>query len=182
MQNEESLTYGTVEKITPIGQGTRVCIDTVDVLTPTEGVLAGNTGHGYVLILSENRESNTYPPRSFRINAGGLHQYLYQQGSTRYLEEVRGGDTLIVYNGTESKGVPVGRVKMEKRDLVRMEVNAGGVRLSAVLQDAESVFMLQEDGTAISIKEVKEGARISCFLDEPGRHLGEKIEEQINEF
>ncbi|SFP59441.1 3-dehydroquinate synthase II [Salibacterium halotolerans] len=181
-QEKESLTCGIVEKVTPIGTGTRVCIDTADILTPTEGVLTGNTGHGYLLVLSENRASETYPPRTFRINAGGLHQYLYQQGGTRYLEELRGGDRLVVYDGAASKEVPIGRVKMEKRNLVRMEVNAGGIHVSATLQDAESVFLLGEDGSAVSMKEVKEGDRIRCFLDEPGRHLGQKIEEQINEY
>ncbi|MGY4690619.1 3-dehydroquinate synthase II [Salibacterium sp. K-3] len=181
-EEQERLSFGVVEKITPVGTGTRVCIDTVDILTPTEGVPAGNTGHGYLLILSENRSSETYPPRTFRINAGGLHQYIYQRGTTRYLEELRGGDSLVVYNGAESKEVPVGRVKMEKRELKRVEVNCSGIPVSATLQDAESVFLLKEDGTAVSMRELQEGDRICCFADEPGRHLGTKIEEQINEY
>lgn len=178
----EELRFAVVENITPVGKGTRVCIDTADILTPTEGVLAGNTGHGYLLILSENRASAAYPPRTFRINAGGVHQYLFQQDHTRYLEEIRGGETLTIYNGTEPKEVPVGRVKMEKRELVRVETNWHGERISATVQQADSVTFLKEDATAVSITELEAGDRICCYPDQPGRHLGEKITEDITEW
>ncbi|RSL31683.1 3-dehydroquinate synthase [Salibacterium salarium] len=178
----EELTYGTVERITDIGKGTRVCIDCADILTPTEGVLVGNTGRGYVLVLSENRSTNTYPPRSFRINAGGLHQYLFQAGQTRYLEELRGGDPLFVYNGAAQKEIPIGRVKMEKRDLMRIEINMDGKNISATLQNADSVAFLQNNGNVLTAKELKEGDIVCCYSDEPGRHLGEKIEEEISEY
>ena len=39
--------------VEPIGEGTRVCLDLVDCLDPEEGVLLGDTGHGYLLVLSE---------------------------------------------------------------------------------------------------------------------------------
>ncbi|RSL32480.1 3-dehydroquinate synthase [Salibacterium salarium] len=179
---KKAFTYGTVEKITHIGKGTRVCIDCADILTPTEGVFVGNTGSGYVLVLSENRSTNAYPPRSFRINAGGLHQYLFQAGQTRYLEELRGGDSLFVYDGVNEKEIPIGRVKMEKRDLVRVEIQGENKNISVTVQFADSVSFLQDNGNALSVKELQEGDCICCFSDEPGRHLGEKIEEEISEY
>ncbi|MFB4164401.1 3-dehydroquinate synthase II [Alteribacillus sp. JSM 102045] len=182
INNETPLSLGVVNKIIPVGEGTRVCIDCADLLTPTEGVLVGNTGHGYVLVLSENRSTDTYPPRPFRINAGGLHQYLYQEEGTLYLSELRGGRLLCVYNGSEQKEVPVGRVKMEKRELVRVEIEADGTHISSTLQYTDSVSFLNKDCEAVSVKELQEREEIYCFPDEPGRHLGKKIKEEINEY
>ncbi|SDH40722.1 3-dehydroquinate synthase II [Alteribacillus persepolensis] len=181
-EQETTLQLGVVQKVVPIGIGTRVCIDTADILTPTEGVLVGNTGHGYMLVLSENRSTDTYPPRPFRINAGGIHQYIYLRGKTSYLSEMRGGGTLYVYNGTHVKEVPIGRVKMEKRELVRVEMETDGVHISSTLQYADSVSFLEKDGTIVSVKELSEGTEIYCCIDEPGRHLGEKIKEEIREY
>ncbi|WP_158734938.1 3-dehydroquinate synthase II [Alteribacillus sp. YIM 98480] len=181
-RKEVSLTHGVVTKIKPAGLGTRVCIDCADLLTPTEGVLVGNTGYGYMLVLSENRSTDTYPPRPFRINAGGLHQYLFQDNLTVYLSELRGGDSLYIYNGSEQKEVPVGRVKMEKRELVRVELETEGAHISATLQYADSVSLLNKNHEVVSVKDLKEGDEIFCCIDEPGRHLGKKINEEINEY
>jgi 3-dehydroquinate synthase II len=62
--------YMEITKIHRIGEGMRVCIDFVDLLGRNDGLFVGNTGHGYINVLSENRQSKGYPPRPFRINCG----------------------------------------------------------------------------------------------------------------
>src|SRR5699024_2364807 len=81
-----------ITEIESIGEGTRVCIDLIDELDPLEGVLIGNTGNGYLVALSENRSTETYPPRPFRINVGAYHHYLLlDEGMTGYLAEMKPG-------------------------------------------------------------------------------------------
>lgn len=70
---EKQFSYCRVERIQSAGEGSRVCLDFVDVLDPEEGVLVGNTGHGYLLVLSEHAVTPTYPARPFRVNAGAIH-------------------------------------------------------------------------------------------------------------
>ncbi|MDC3418119.1 3-dehydroquinate synthase II [Aquibacillus salsiterrae] len=171
-----------VVSITPIGTGERVCIDMIDRLGPREGIFVGNTGHGYVKVLSENRQTDTYPARVFRINAGAIHQYILLFGDkTTYLSEVKPGVELPIFHQTDIRNVAVGRVKMEKREFVRVVCQVDGVTISATLQQSDSVHLETEDGLEKSIVDLQVGDKIICRLDNPGRHLGEKINEDIEE-
>ncbi len=173
--------YLEVTEITEIGEGMRVCIDFVDVLSESDGLFVGNTGEGYIKVLSENRHSEGYPPRPFRINCGSFHQYIYQEDKSNYLHEIEPGVGLIIAGEDEKKSVPVGRVKMEKRPLIRVVCSDGNKTISATLQKSTSVFVTTEAHPAVNILDLKTGDRILCQTDKPGRHLGKQIDEIIVE-
>ncbi|MFC4402765.1 3-dehydroquinate synthase II [Gracilibacillus xinjiangensis] len=166
-----------------IGEGSRVCLDFVDKLQPTEGILVGNTGHGYIMVLAENRTTETYPARPFRVNAGAIHQYaVVDEEKTAYLAELKPGDHVAVMS-TEgyTRKIAIGRVKIEKRSFIRIVVNVDGQEISATLQEADSVHLLGHDDTEKQAIQLQQGDRIMVRFDQPGRHLGEKIEEEIVE-
>ncbi|GAB3058053.1 3-dehydroquinate synthase II [Virgibacillus ainsalahensis] len=168
-------------EIHEVGEGMRVCIDFIDILDEKEGIFVGNTGSGYVHVLSENRQSENYPPRPFRINAGSFHQYLYQPEKTLYVHEVNPADVLIVTDAEREREISVGRVKMEKRPFIRIVCKTEDGLISATLQQSSSVHVVEENKGEVSILEVKPGDKIRCIQDTPGRHLGEQIDEWIVE-
>ncbi|SDJ52692.1 3-dehydroquinate synthase II [Salimicrobium halophilum] len=170
-----------VTNIEEIGEGMRVCLDFVDVLGPMDGLYIGNTGHGYIKVLAENRASEGYPARPFRINVGAFHQYMYQDGSTKYLHELNAGDEVMVTDEERERSIALGRVKMEKRPFVRVECTDGERVISATFQKSTSVYVVEEKEGECPILELKPGQRILVLPDEPGRHLGEKIDEIIVE-
>ncbi|GGM33395.1 hypothetical protein GCM10011351_19290 [Paraliobacillus quinghaiensis] len=181
----EELASAKVVSVTPIGMGTRMCLDVIDELDPLEGIFVGNTGNGYLLVLSENRSTETYPPRVFRMNGGAIHQYLHLgENKTTYLSEVKPGLEVPIWKGNEFRKVAVGRVKVEKRPFLRIVCQIEGTEqeISATLQQADSVHVLTTEGEAKAVLDLEEGDRIVCYPDQPGRHLGEKIEEEINEY
>lgn len=181
----EKLAIAEVIEVTPIGIGTRVCLDMIDELSPEEGVLIGNTGNGYLLVLSENRTTETYPPRVFRMNAGAIHHYVFLgEGKTTYLSEIKPGLELPIWNGDQMRKVAVGRVKVEKRPFLRIvcRIEDSDQEISVTLQEADSVHVRSENGEAKAVLDLKQGDRITCYPDQPGRHLGERITEEISEY
>jgi len=181
---KEGLNYCQVEAIEPIGEGTRVCVDFADLLDPEEGVLVGDSGHGYFLVLSENQPSATYPARPFRVNCGGVHHYLLREGeATNYLSELKPETSVSVLHGRNetTRPVPIGRIKMEKRPLLRVIARHRGQRISATLQSADSVRLYREAGGAVDLTSLKVGDSILFVADIPGRHLGQRVEEFIQE-
>lgn len=178
------LSFCKVEAIESIGEGTRVCLDLADRLEPEEGLLLGDTGHGYLLVLSENQPSATYPPRPFRINCGAIHHYLLGEGeSTAYLSELTPERSVrVVHAATGAqRTVPIGRIKMEKRPLLRVIARHGETRVSATLQAADSVRLMGQSGAAIDVHKLQAGEAVCFVPDQPGRHLGQRIEETIDE-
>lgn len=173
-----------IVKIESIGEGSRVCLDFIDRLDPLEGVLIGNTGSGYLMALSENRSTETYPPRPFRINAGAYHHYLLlEDEKTGYLAEIKPGMKVPVWFNGEPRFVPVGRVKIEKRPFLRIvcQTETTGDEISVTVQEADSVHLLSADQTAKTVIELELGDKLICLPDQPGRHLGKKIDEEIEE-
>ncbi|SDM87694.1 3-dehydroquinate synthase II [Bacillus sp. OK048] len=181
MTELENNAFLEVIEIKEIGEGMRVCVDFVDILEKSDGMFVGNTGHGYVKVLSENRHSEGYPPRPFRINCGSFHQYLFQHGKTLYLHEINPGAQLTINGEEAEKSIPVGRVKIEKRPFMRVECRGEEGIISATLQKSSSVYLVEEQKGEVSILDLKAGDRIMCIQDKPGRHLGEEIDEIIVE-
>lgn len=175
-------TYFQIKEVKELGEGMRVCIDFVDVLQPRDGLFIGNTGHGYVKVLSENRQSEGYPARPFRLNAGAFHQYLYQPEKTIYLAELRPGEEINIADGSADRNVSVGRIKIEKRPLVRLTCEKEGHLISATLQQSSSVWLLEKSKGEMPLQDLEPGHFVACLPDKPGRHLGEKVEETIIEY
>ncbi|WP_347861469.1 3-dehydroquinate synthase II [Salimicrobium sp. PL1-032A] len=177
----EKKRFMEVTNIEEIGEGMRVCLDFIDVLHPSDGLYVGNTGHGYVKVLAENRESKGYPARPFRINVGAFHQYIHQENHTGYLHEWSAGDEVTVTDETRERTIAIGRVKMEKRPFLRVECSDGERVISATLQKSTSVYVVEEQRGHHPLVELSVGDHILVLPDEPGRHLGEKIDEIIVE-
>lgn len=174
--------YLDIVEILDIGEGSRVCIDCTDTLDEKEGLFVGNTSSGYIFVLSENRIAKNYLPRPFRINVGAIHQYIYLGENTSYLSDLKPGQKIAVYsNNNQNREITIGRIKIEKRNFLRVICSDKIMTISATLQNAESVYLEEETKGILSISELKLGDKIKCYKDEAGRHLGKSIDEYIKE-
>lgn len=169
----------SIAEIKDMGDGTRVEIDFIDILRENEGVLVGDTSKGYVCVLAEVRETETYPPRPFRVNVGAIHQYIYVgNNETKYLSEIQPGDKICVTDGNSERMVTVGRVKMESRPFIRLQLENG---ISTTLQNADSVFIRGEN-KALHLVETKPQVSVLCVKsDVLARHKGKATIEDIEE-
>ena len=173
----------TITAVRPIGMGDRVCVDTVSMLAEGEGILVGNTSSALFLVQAETLENPYVNPRPFRVNAGAVHAYtLVPGGKTAYLSDLKAGDHVLAatHSGT-LRDTGVGRVKIEQRPLLLVEAEAGGTRASLVLQNAETVRLVGEDGTPISVVVLAPGDRVLGRIQEAGRHFGIAVQERIIE-
>jgi 3-dehydroquinate synthase II len=177
------LKAGTVTRVESVGSGDRVCVDTCSMMGMGEGMLIGSYSKGLFLVHSESLESEYVASRPFRVNAGPVHAYVMTpDNKTRYLSEIEAGDeVLIVDKEGNSKNVVVGRVKIEKRPLMLVEAEYNGTILRTLLQNAETIRLVKENGTPISVSELKVGDKIMVYLDPHARHFGMAIEESIIE-
>ena len=178
-----SLCTAVIRRVEPVSMGDRVCVDTCTSMDVGEGMLVGNTSHAFFLVHAESVENPYVAPRPFRVNAGPVHAYIkVPGGKTRYLSELKAGDTVMVVNfqGMSQPAV-VGRVKIEKRPLLLVEGESGGQRFSIILQNAETIRLTSPEGTPLSVVDLKNGDEVLVALEEAGRHFGMKVEETIQE-
>jgi len=173
-----------IKRVKPIGMCDRVCIDTCSNMVRGEGALVGNSSAGMFLVHAET-ESNPYvAARPFRVNAGAVHMYVrLPGGKTKYLAEIESGDEIMIYNYKgEGRIAWVGRAKVEKRPMLLIEAETKeGKKVSAILQNAETIRLTRPDGTPVSVVELKEGDEVLVYTEEPGRHFGMKVKESIVE-
>jgi 3-dehydroquinate synthase II len=103
-------------------------------------------------------------------------------GQTKYLSEIGTGDRVLIVN-FEGKSYPalVGRAKMERRPLVLVEAEERGQPISVILQNAETIRLVQPDGKAISLIDLEEGSEVLVYMEKGGRHFGVRIDETIVE-
>lgn len=182
-QERCSLVPFTVTSIRPAGMGDRVCVDTCSMLKEGEGMLIGNTSSAFLLVHAETLENPYVAPRPFRVNAGAVHAYILAPGGkTSYLSDLSAGDRVMVAgNDGMTREVTVGRVKIEQRPLLIIEAEAEGTRYSLVLQNAETIRLVGEDGRARSVVEISPGDRVLGCTMEAGRHFGMAVREKIVE-
>jgi 3-dehydroquinate synthase II len=173
----------TITGITPAGMGDRVCVDTCSILSDSEGMLIGNTSAGAFLVHAETLENPYVAPRPFRVNAGAVHAYATMPGGkTAYLSDLKTGDRVLI---SDSKGATkeatVGRVKIELRPLLLIEAEYQGRKVSAILQNAETIRLVREDGSACSVAALTIGDIVMGTVTESGRHFGVAVKEHIIE-
>ncbi|QID33504.1 3-dehydroquinate synthase II [Pampinifervens florentissimum] len=184
-EEEEKLPLVVVRitRILPLGLGDRVCVDTTSLLNRGEGMLVGNSSGGMFLVHAETEENPYVASRPFRVNAGAVHMYIrVPENKTKYLCELSAGDPVMVYDYTgRGRLVYVGRAKVERRPMLLVEGVYEKKKLSAVLQNAETIRLTRPDGTPISVAELKEGDEVLGYIETPGRHFGMKVEETITE-
>ncbi|MCX8164476.1 MAG: 3-dehydroquinate synthase II [Aquificaceae bacterium] len=184
-EEEENLSLVNVRitKVLPLGLGDRVCVDTTSMLKMGEGMLVGNSSGGMFLVHAETEENPYVASRPFRVNAGAVHMYIRVPGNrTKYLCELSAGDRVVVYDHRgRGRLVDVGRSKVERRPMLLVEGKYENKKVSAILQNAETIRLTRPDGTPISVVELKEGDEVLGYIEEAGRHFGMKVEETITE-
>ncbi|MFB6186447.1 MAG: 3-dehydroquinate synthase II, partial [Halobacteriaceae archaeon] len=127
-------------------------------------------------------ESPYVESRPFRVNAGAVHAYIRTPGGeTKYLSELQSGDQIqIVDTNGNTREAIVGRAKIEKRPMFRIQATVNGDTIETLLQNAETIKVETKDG-ATSVTELETGDQVKVFRDEGGRHFGESISERIME-
>ncbi len=166
-----------------LGMGDRVCIDTCSRMSPGEGMLIGNASDGFFLVQSESEDNPYVAARPFRVNAGAVHAYILGiDGKTQYLSELEtGADVMVVDHEGATQVANIGRCKIEKRPLMLVVAEAGGKRVSTILQNAETVRLVQPGGKSVSVASLEQGTEVLVHREAGGRHFGMKIEETLEE-
>ncbi|MCS7083675.1 MAG: 3-dehydroquinate synthase II [Aquificaceae bacterium] len=177
------LITAVVERILPIGLGDRVCVDTTSILEKSSGLLVGNSSSGMLLVHAETEESPYVASRPFRVNAGAVHMYVKVPGDkTKYLCELSSGDAVVIYDCKgKARQVFVGRSKIERRPMLLIEARYNNKKLSAILQNAETIRLVSPDCGPISVSELKPKMEVLGYVEDFARHFGMKIQETIQE-
>jgi 3-dehydroquinate synthase II len=177
------LVQAKIRRVTPLGMGDRVCVDTCTSMHVGQGMLVGDSSRGMFLVHSESVENPYVEQRPFRVNAGGVHAYIrVLEGKTRYLSELKTGASVLVvdYRGNAEPAV-VGRSKTEKRPMMLVEASYGKTPVTLVMQNAETIRLVRPSGKPISIVKLKRGDFVLAYVEGAGRHFGMKVRETITE-
>ncbi len=178
-----ALVEATVTATKQLGMGDRACLDTCTQMTLGEGMLVGNTASGFFLVHSESIDNPYVASRPFRVNAGAVHAYtMAPGGKTKYLADLKAGDeVMLVDNEGRTQTAYLGRNKIERRPMMLIEAEAEGHPISLVLQNAETIRLVDAQGKAASITNLKPGDKVLAHLEKAGRHFGMKVEETLIE-
>jgi len=175
--------YATVTEVEEVGSADRVCVDTGTMMDDDEGMLVGSMSRGLFFVHAETAESPYVASRPFRVNAGAVHAYVRTPGGgTKYLAELKSGDEVqVVSTDGSTREAIVGRSKIEKRPMFRVEAETeGGDRIETLLQNAETIKVATESGrTAVTDLEVDD--ELLVYYEDTARHFGETVDESIIE-
>jgi len=177
------LVIATVTVTKQLGMGDRACLDTCTQMGLGEGILVGNTAGGFFLVHSESIDNPYVASRPFRVNAGAVHAYtLTPGGKTKYLADLKAGDEvmLVTFQG-KSQIAYLGRNKIEKRPMMLIEAEVEGQPISLVMQNAETIRLVNPNGKAVSITTLKLGDKVLAHIEKAGRHFGIKVDETLIE-
>lgn len=177
------LKIATITEVRPLGSGDRVCVDTTDMMQPGEGMLIGSYSKSMFLVHSESLESEYVASRPFRVNAGPVQAYVMVPGNkTRYLSELVAGDEVLIVNTEgETRTAYVGRSKIERRPLILIEAEYEGKTIRTLLQNAETIRIVDADDKALSVADAKPGDKVKVYIEKSARHFGIAIDETIIE-
>jgi 3-dehydroquinate synthase II len=147
-----------------------------------EGMLVGNKAGFMFLIASESEESEYVASRPFRVNAGSVNAYLKVGDRTRYLAELKAGEEIEIvrFDGNVRKSY-VGRVKIERRPLLLIVAEADGIDGSVIVQNAETIKLINPEGRHVPVSELKAGDEVLVWVGEKARHFGVKVDEFVVE-
>jgi 3-dehydroquinate synthase II len=177
------LAWATVTEVEEAGSADRVCVDTGSLLEEDEGMLVGSMSRGLFFVHAETAESPYVAARPFRVNAGAVHAYVRTpDGGTKYLSELQSGDEVqVVDSDGHTRSAVVGRAKIEKRPMFRVEAETeAGDRIETLLQNAETIKVPTSEGRT-AVTDLEAGDEIRVHLESGARHFGETIEERIIE-
>lgn len=178
------LTSAKVTEIKEVGDGERVCVDTISILHKGEGMLIGNKANFLFLVHNESVGSSFTSPRPFRVNAGAVHCYtLTGDQKTMYLSEIESGkEVRIIDENGQSRIVAVGRSKIEKRPMIMIKARTDKGEGDIVVQNAETIRLIRSNKEIVSVTDIKRGDEILIY-SKPiiGRHFGMEVNEYILE-
>ncbi|MFT4885678.1 MAG: 3-dehydroquinate synthase II [Natronomonas sp.] len=177
------LQTATVTAIEQTGSADRVCVDTATMLEHDEGMLVGSMSRGLFFVHAETADSPYVASRPFRVNAGAVHAYVRTPGGeTKYLAELKSGDEVqVVDTDGHTREAIVGRAKIEKRPMFRIEAETeNGDRIETLLQNAETIKVATSEGRK-AITDVEEGDELLIYYEAVARHFGEEVDESIIE-
>jgi 3-dehydroquinate synthase II len=101
---------------------------------------------------------------------------------TRYLSELVAGDEVLIVNTKgETRTAYVGRSKIERRPLILLEAEYEGQTIRTLLQNAETIRIVDENDEPLSVADVKPGDRVKVYIETSARHFGIAIDETIIE-
>ncbi len=180
-----SMTYGEITEIEQTGRADRVCVDTGSLMDGDEGMLIGSMSRGQFFVHAETAESPYVASRPFRVNAGAVHAYIQTADGTKYLSELSSGDQVqVVDTAGETRETIVGRVKIEKRPMFRVEATVetddGTDRVETLLQNAETIKLATRDGRT-AVTDLEPGEDVLLYYEDVARHFGESVEESVIE-
>ncbi len=172
-----------VTSVEHAGMGYRACVDTTNLLKQNEGMIIGSTSDGGLCISSETHYLPYMDLRPFRVNAGGVHSYVWcPEDNTQYLTELKGGSKVVcVDTDGNARIVTVGRVKTELRPLLKIEAEAGGKKVNTFVQDDWHIRIFGGNGEPRNASTIAVGEELLAYVCDSGRHVGVKIEEKIEE-
>ena len=182
--NNLSVSILKIQEVRDAGIGERVCIDTASILGMGEGVLVGSKSNFLFLIHNESQGSSFTSPRPFRVNAGAVYCYTLVPGEkTKYLSEIESGsEVLVIGKGGRVRVVTVGRSKIETRPLTMIVGESNGQRGTVILQNAETIQLIGEDGSLIPVTDLKVGDSVLGVVQpSSGRHFGMEVSEYVLE-
>ena len=176
------LVWAEVTDIEQTGSADRVCVDTASLMDDDEGMLVGSMSRGLVFVHAETAESPYVASRPFRVNAGAVHAYVRTpDGGTKYLSELGSGDEVQVVDADgETREAVVGRAKIERRPMFRVELSYDGDRFETLLQNAETIKVQTKDGRT-AVTDVEPGDELLVYYEDTARHFGEAVDERIIE-
>ena len=187
------LTKAKILSIQNIPESERVCVDTTSLLNVGEGFLVGSTAAGFCLIHSETFETQFVASRPFRVNSGDVSAYVLVPDDdpdrtyrTNYLSELKGGKKVLAVNFKgEARIISVGRVKIETRPMLRFELEAvkgdKKIPISCICQNAETIRLVDPNGKAKSVVDIKVGDEVLVHIGPGATHFGTAIKEMIIE-
>jgi 3-dehydroquinate synthase II len=173
-----------VIEVKDVGNGERVCVDTVSMMKMGEGILVGSKSNFMLLVHNESVGSSFTSPRPFRVNAGAVYCYtVVPGGGTRYLSEMESGSEVWIVNKDGiARSAVVGRSKIETRPLKLIRAEIDRQQGTVILQNAETIRLISKDGKPLSVTEVKVGDEVLGYAKQAGgRHFGMEVDEFIVE-
>lgn len=171
-------------EVKDVGTGERVCVDTASMMRMGEGMLIGSRSNFMFLVHNESIGSSFTSPRPFRVNAGAVYCYtITPDGKTRYLSEIESGtEVWIVTKEGAARRAVVGRSKIETRPLRMIRAEIDGETGTVILQNAETIRLITNDGKLLSVTELKVGDVVLGYAKAAsGRHFGMEVDEYIVE-
>jgi 3-amino-4-hydroxybenzoic acid synthase len=133
-----------------------------------------------VLCCSETHPLPYMPTRPFRVNAGAIHSYtLSVGGRTNYLSELRAGAKVLAVDSVgRTRAVTVGRVKIESRPLLSIDLRTpSGAPVNLLVQDDWHVRVLGPSGRVLNVTELHPGDIVLGYSPQDSRHVGYPIDE-----